>query len=283
MTALSTQDITLDEAVGPALDEELGIVGSGTIACGLAACAALHGDVVLWARSDASQDRARAAVSAACDRLGPEVDPARVQIETDLAALASCSAVVEAVVEDLQVKTQLWRELSGIVRPDALLGSTTSSLPVQALGDATGAPERFAGLHAFNPVPRMQLVELAFPEEAVQRTRERAVALCLALGKTPVHVPDSPGFVVNRLLFPYLFSAVRLAEETGMAPEAIDTCMQLGAGHPMGPLALLDYVGLDVALAIGQELGTEIPRSLAELVAAGALGKKTRHGFYDYS
>jgi 3-hydroxybutyryl-CoA dehydrogenase len=103
-----------------------------------------------------------------------------------------------------------------------------------------------------------------------------------ALGKSPVLVPDSPGFVVNRLLFPYLFSAVRLQEETGMAPEAIDTCMQLGAGHPMGPLALLDYVGLDIALAIGEELGSEIPPSLAGLVATGALGKKTRRGFYDY-
>jgi 3-hydroxybutyryl-CoA dehydrogenase len=282
MTALDTRDVVDDEAVAPSLDEQLGIVGSGTIACGLAACAAQHGEVVVWARSEASRERARSAVAVACDRLSPDIDPASVRIEADLTALANCSAVIEAVVEDLDAKTQLWRALRGIVRPDALLGSTTSSLSVQVLGDATGAPERFVGLHVFNPVPRMQLVELAFPEEAEEETRERAVALCQGLGKSPVLVPDTPGFVVNRLLFPYLFSAVRLHEETGMAPEAIDTCLQLGAGHPMGPLALLDYVGLDVALAIGQELGTPIPPSLAERVAAGALGKKTRRGFYHY-
>jgi 3-hydroxyacyl-CoA dehydrogenase len=126
----------------------------------------------------------------------------------------------------------------------------------------------------------MRLVELAFPADASAGTRARTLALCEALGKTAVEVPDMPGFVVNRLLFPYLFEAVRLMERTGMAPEAIDTCMTLGTGHPMGPLALLDFVGLDVAVAIGESLAVEVPARLRELVAEGALGRKNGRGLY---
>ena len=176
----------------------------------------------------------------------------------------------------------MWRELAGVVDGDALLGSTTSSLSVADLAAASGAPERFVALHVFNPVPKMKLVELAFPPEATDGTRRRAAALCEALGKTAVTVPDTPGFVVNRLLFPYLFSAVALQEETGLEPEAIDTCMHLGAGHPMGPLALLDFVGLDVAQAIGRAIGATVPDRLAALVADGALGRKSGRGFYAY-
>src|SRR5919201_2777739 len=140
-----------------------------------------------------------------------------------------------------------------------MLATTTSSLSIERLAEASGAPERFVGLHVFNPVAKMKLVELAFPEAATQTTRERAHALCEALGKTAVEVPDLPGFVVNRLLFPYLFSAVVFQDQTGMASEDIDMCMTLGAGNPMGPLALLDYVGLDVAVAIGEAIGAEVP------------------------
>lgn len=264
------------------MQERLGIVGSGAIACGLAAAAATHGEVVLWARSDGSADRARAVVQKACAKLGDEVDPRRVAIQTDLAALEGATAVIEAIVEDLDAKAALWRELAAVVGPGALLGSTTSSLSVQALAEASGAPERFVGLHVFNPVPKMQLVELAFPREASADVRERALALCEALGKTPVVVPDTPGFVVNRLLFPYLFSAVALQQESGLSSEAIDTCMQLGAAHPMGPLALLDFVGLDVAQAIGDAIGTPVPDRVRALVADGALGRKSGRGFYEY-
>jgi 3-hydroxyacyl-CoA dehydrogenase len=129
----------------------------------------------------------------------------------------------------------------------------------------------------------MKLVEIVFPEAASQSTRKRALALCTTLEKTAVEVPDIAGFVVNRLLFPYLFSAVRLLEETGMEPVDVDTCMKLGAGHPLGPLALLDLVGLDVSLAIGQTIGEQIPKRLVELVGSGALGRKSGAGFYDYS
>lgn len=267
---------------GVRVNERLGIVGSGAIACGLAVSALRHGEVVLWARSARSVDRARATVSRTCERLGDAHDPELIRIETDLDALGSASTVIEAVVEDLTVKTDLWYDLRGVVDGDALLASTTSSLSVQALAGAAGAPERFVGLHVFNPVPKMELCELAFPAEASKRTRERAVAVCQALGKTPVVVPDTPGFIVNRLLFPYLFCAVMLQEESGVAPEAIDTCMRLGAGHPIGPLALLDFVGLDVAEAIGNAIGAEVPSSLRTLVANGALGKKTKRGFYTY-
>jgi 3-hydroxybutyryl-CoA dehydrogenase len=263
--------------------EQLGIVGSGAIACGLAAAAAEHGQVVLWARSEASADRARKTVAKACERIGDGIDPTRVVIATDLDALAPVSVIVEAIVEDHDRKAAMWAQLRVVVDGEALLGSTTSSLSVQALAQASGAPDRFVGLHVFNPVPRMELVELAFPVEAGTETRRRANDLCLTLGKTPVEVPDLPGFVVNRLLFPFLFSAVRFHEDTGLSPEAIDTCMRLGAGHPMGPLALLDFVGLDVSTAIGEAIGEEIPTRVRELVGEGALGRKSGRGFYDYA
>jgi 3-hydroxyacyl-CoA dehydrogenase len=128
----------------------------------------------------------------------------------------------------------------------------------------------------------MKLVELAFPEEATEDTRARARALCQTLEKTPVEVPDHPGFVVNRLLFPYLFSAVELLSESGMPPEDVDRCMTLGAGMPMGPIALLDFVGLDVAQAIGESIGVPVPAKLVELVNEGALGRKVARGFYSY-
>jgi len=201
---------------------------------------------------------------------------------TEPAALAGSTFVVEAVVEDHAVKAAVHAELRGIAEPGAILASTTSSLSVQALADASGAAERFVGLHVFNPVTKMQLVELIFPREASARTRERALALCETFEKTPVEVPDVPGFVVNRLLFPYLFSAVRLQEETGMEASGIDTCMRLGAGHPMGPLALLDLVGLDVAQAIGRTLGEPVPARVEQLIGEGALGRKSARGFHSY-
>src|SRR3954452_16263490 len=259
------------------MSERLGIAGSGAIACGLATAAAEHGDVVLWARSEKSQDRARATVEKRCET------PDRVQVVGDLDALSEATFVVEAIVEETEAKSALLGQLAPIAADDAVIGSTTSSLSVEALAKASGRPDRFVGLHVFNPVPKMKLVELAFPSTVNGNTRERAFALCEHLGKTPVEVPDVPGFVVNRLLFPYLFSAVRLQEETGLSSEAIDQCMQLGAGHPMGPLALLDYVGLDVAEAIGDAIATDVPARVRELVAGGALGKKSGRGFYDYA
>jgi 3-hydroxybutyryl-CoA dehydrogenase len=272
------------------VDEHLAIVGSGAIACGLAATAAHHGGgrgpVLLLARSQDSAERARATVERTLGRLGAEVDRVGgfhdIQIVTDPGALADATFVVEAVVEDHEIKAGLLAELDRIVGPATLLASTTSSLSVQRLADASGRPERFVGLHVFNPVTRMQLVELIFPADASADTRQRALALCETFEKRPVEVPDIPGFVVNRLLFPYLFSAVRLLEETGMDPSSIDTCMQLGAGHPMGPLALLDLIGLDVSKAIGETIGETIPPRVESLAAEGALGRKSGRGFHAY-
>jgi 3-hydroxyacyl-CoA dehydrogenase len=207
-----------------------------------------------------------------------------VDVVTDIAELAESTLVIEAIVEEMDAKCQILRELGELLGPDALIASTTSSLSVNELAEASGRPDRFAGIHVFNPVPKMKLVELAFPDAAGEDTKSRARALCESLGKEPVEVPDLPGFVVNRLLFPYLFSAVRLLEEgDGLEPEAIDACMKMGAGHPMGPLALLDFVGLDVSTAIGETLGVDIPQTVRSLMDEGKLGRKSGAGFYDYS
>jgi 3-hydroxybutyryl-CoA dehydrogenase len=265
------------------VDERVAVVGSGAIACGLAATASANGEVVLWARSDSSAQRARKTVDKVCSKLGEDVEAGRVSVATDLDALADATIVVEAVVEDLATKSALLKDVAGRVNGHTLIATTTSSLSVEELAQASGQPERFVGLHVFNPVPRMKLIELVFPAAATAETRERARALCLALGKEAVEVPDIAGFVVNRLLFPYLFSAVTLMEETGLEPKAIDTCMQLGTGQPMGPLALIDYVGLDVSKAIGVSIGAPIPGTIERLIAEGALGKKAGRGLYDYS
>jgi 3-hydroxybutyryl-CoA dehydrogenase len=190
--------------------------------------------------------------------------------------------VVEAIAEEAAAKQALYERLGGVLGADALIATTTSSLPVGVLAAASGRPDRFAAVHVFKPVEKMKLVELSFPDQASADTRRRFRALCDSLGKTAVEVPDSAGFVVNRLLFPYLFDAVRLQEREGLEPEAVDTCMKLGAGHPMGPLALLDYVGLDVAAAIGESIGAEVPDRIRELIADGRLGRKTGAGFFDY-
>ena len=258
---------------GESSGERLGIAGSGAIACGLARTAAQRLPAVravVWARSEKSAARA-------AERTG-----GHVEVTTDFEALAGCSVVVEAVAEDVAVKSELLARLGALLPDDALLASTTSSLSVAELATASGRPDRFAALHVFNPVDKMKLVELAFPAEASDTTRERVRTLCDALGKTAVEVPDSPGFVVNRLLFPYLFDAVRLMEAQGLEPAAVDACMKLGAGHPMGPLALLDFVGLDVATAIGDSIGVEVPARVREMAASGRLGRKSGAGFFEY-
>jgi 3-hydroxybutyryl-CoA dehydrogenase len=252
------------------MKNRLGIVGSGAIACGLARAAAGSHEVVLRARSQHSADRACAEVEEAAT------------VVTELSALAGCEVVVEAVAEEIEVKRELYRLLDEVLDPGCLLATTTSSLSVAELADASGRADRFGALHVFNPVERMELVELSFPDEASEETRRGLNDLCARLGKTAVEVPDAAGFVVNRLLFPYLFDAVRLLERNGIAPESIDTCMKLGAGHPMGPLALLDFVGLDVAAAIGESIGADVPDRLRELIADGKLGRKAGEGFYSY-
>jgi 3-hydroxyacyl-CoA dehydrogenase len=249
--------------------ERIGIAGSGAIACGLARLAG-PGNAIVWARSAKSAD-------AACAEIG---DGARVV--TDLDELRDCTFVIESVVEEIEAKTALMAQLRDRLGDDAIVATTTSSLSVEELAVASGRPSRFLGLHVFNPVEKMPLVELVFPAAADDETRARSEALCEELGKTTVEVPDTPGFVVNRLLFPLLFDAVRLMGELELEPETVDACMKLGAGHPMGPLRLLDFVGLDVSASIGEQIGVEVPARVRELIDAGRLGKKSGGGFYDY-
>ena len=266
--------------------ERPAIAGSGAIACGLAGCASVVGEVVVLARSEDSAARARAEVDAICGKLEGAVSD-RVRVTTAIAELGDRDLVVEAIVEDPEAKSDLLSEL-GEAATDADLATTTSSLGIGSLGRWSRHAERLFGLHVFNPVPRMELVELCLPDGLRDGVAERARAWCESLGKRPVEVPDQAGFVVNRLLFPYLFDAVRLLERTGMDAAAVDECMSLGAGHPMGPLKLLDFVGLDVAAAIGEALEAETgnpdhapPETLTRLVSEGRLGKKTGAGFYE--
>lgn len=266
--------------------ESPGIAGSGAIATGLAAVSTTTADTILLARSEASAWRAEEKVVAACAKI-EGAEPSRLRVTTDPSDLSDCDVVVEAIVEEVAPKGELLATIAAAC-PNAHLATTTSSLSIAEIAEAGGVSGRLFGLHVFNPVPRMKLVEVCFPD-GTAGSRETALAWCAALGKTAVEVPDQAGFVVNRLLFPYLFDAVRLIEQTGMEAGEVDTCMKLGAGHPMGPLALLDFVGLDVSKAIGDALyadsnepSHEPPGLMVEMVGEGKLGRKSGAGFYSY-
>ena len=263
------------------------VAGSGAIAAGVAATATQLGEVRLLARSDSSAWRAEERVEKLCQKLEGG-DASRLHVTTDPAELAGCDLVVEAIVERAEAKVELHRTLAEAC-PDADLATTTSSLGIADLATRIGVQDRFYGLHVFNPVTRMDLIELCLPTELKPGVADRAKAFCAAVGKRGVIVPDEPGFVVNRLLFPYLFDAVRLLERTGMPPEDIDACMTLGAGLPMGPLGLLDFVGIDVSAAIGESLfadsgehAHEPPGRMIAMIGEGKLGRKSGEGFYKY-
>ena len=264
------------------------IVGSGTIATGVAAVASTAAErVVLLARSDQSAERATRSIESATERLG--VAPAvEVEVSLDPKAIAGSGLVIEAVAEDGDLKATVLG-LAAETAPEADLATTTSSLSVGGIAARLAPSRPLVGIHVFNPVTGMELVELSVPEGTPEDVASRAQRWCLAIGKTPIRVPDTPGFVVNRLLFPYLFEAVRLMETTGLAPEDVDTCMRLGLGYPMGPLALLDLVGLDVAVAIGEALAAETgnpehapPDAITKRVGRGDLGRKSGRGFFVY-
>jgi 3-hydroxybutyryl-CoA dehydrogenase len=267
--------------------ESPGIAGSGAIATGLAAVSTTTADTILLARSEASAWRAEEKAVAACAKLDG-AEASRLRVTTDPGDLADCDLVVESVIEELGPKGEVLSTVAE-ANPDADLATTTSSLSVAEIAVAAGVSGRLFGFHVFNPVPRMKLVEVCIPEGVGEETREKALAWCAALGKTAVEVPDQSGFVVNRLLFPYLFDAVRMIERTGMEAGEVDSCMKLGAGHPMGPLALLDFVGLDVAEAIGDALYADSgeaahkpPGLIVEMIGEEKLGRKSSAGFYSY-
>ena len=273
--------VGVDSSVNREIDtvsERIGIAGGGAIASGLACVAAEHGQVVLWARRP---DAATAKVERLIEKRGG-LGAGNVSVSDDLDSLLDATFVVEAIAEEHDAKLRCcagWAapRRTGRSSPRRRRRCRSRRSPRRPAG-----PARFVGLHVFNPVPKMDLIELVFPAAADADTRERARALCAALGKVAVEVPDTPGFVVNRLLFPYLFDAVAVLDETGLEPQAVDDCMRMGAGHPMGPLALLDYVGLDVSAAIARSIGCPVPARVDAMIAAGELGKKAGRGFYAY-
>jgi 3-hydroxybutyryl-CoA dehydrogenase len=274
----------------------MGVVGTGVVASGMVEVAARAGlDVVCWGRSGESVGRARAAVEKSTARaldkgkLSAQDRDAllgRISLTTDLADLATCELVVEAVTEDLGIKKVIFRSLAEATPETAILATATSSLPVIDLAAETGRIERVLGIHFFNPVPVMKLVELVPTVATALPVLATAVAVVERMGKSWVLCRDRAGFIVNRLLFPYLNDAVRMVEEGYATPEDIDVAMTLGCNHPIGPLALVDLVGLDVTLSIVRSLHAELrepgyaPAPLLEhMVRAGFLGKKSGRGF----
>jgi 3-hydroxybutyryl-CoA dehydrogenase len=279
--------------------QRVGVIGGGTMGNGIAQVFATAGfSVRLHDVSSAQLDRARASIRKSLDKLvekdrltAGDRDAAldRLTMGTSLDALADVDFVVEAIIEDVDAKRRVFASLDAIVQPEAILSSNTSSISITLLGASTKRPDKVLGMHFMNPVPLMTLVELvrgqATSDESIGTARE----LCARLGKTAVEASDYPGFISNRVLMPMINEAIYCVMEGVGTPEAIDTVMKLGMNHPMGPLTLADFIGLDVCLAILEVLheGLGDPKYrpcplLRRMVAAGHLGRKSGRGFYHY-
>ena len=279
--------------------KKVGILGAGTMGAGIAQVFAVNGyDVVISDISQEFVDGGIAKVDKALSKLvakekmtaeDKDAAIARLSGSPDTAIFADCDIVIEAATENPEIKKGLFKKLDEIVKPEGLLVSNTSSLSVTELAMATKRPDKVMGMHFFNPVPAMKLVEAIRGAITSDETNEAVVELSKAIGKTPVQVEEAPGFVVNRILIPMINEGACILNEGIASAEDIDTAMKLGANHPMGPLALGDLVGLDVCLAIMNVLYTEFGDSkyapsplLKKMVRAGKLGRKTGEGFFKY-
>lgn len=278
---------------------KIGVAGAGTMGAGIAqACAVAGHDVWLQDISQASRERGIAIIEASLSRLVKKGSVSeeerakalsRITMVGDVSHFEAADVVIEAVFENLDVKREAWQAISDVVQDDALLASNTSSLSITEIASFVSKPERFCGMHFFNPVPVMALVEVVRALQTSDETLERARSFAEGLGKTAIVCEDKPGFIVNRLLIPYLNDAVHALAEGVASAEDIDRAMKLGANMPIGPLALCDLVGLDVSLAAAESLHNEMgdPKFrpaplLRQMVRAGKLGRKSGEGFFKY-
>jgi 3-hydroxybutyryl-CoA dehydrogenase len=278
---------------------KVAVVGCGMMGRGIVEVAAAAGMQVTAIKvTPGSLDEPREKIRQSLDRvvkkgkMTPEQSAeamARVKFSSDLAAVADADIVIESAVEDEAAKIDLLKKLESKMHPEAVLGTNTSSLRLESLGKALSRADRFVGLHFFSPVPAMQLVELGGIEQTGDYALQRAEAFCTQIGKTAVRIKASPGYVVNRLLVPYLLHGIETLESGIASAEGIDAAMKLGCGHPMGPLALSDAIGLDIVYAMAETMARElkderyrIPRTLKQLFAAKQLGRKTNVGIFVY-
>lgn len=279
--------------------QTLGIIGAGQMGNGIAqVCATAGIKVVMCDINAAAVQRGIDAVSANLDRLikkdklpAAEKQPIldRIQGTTDLSALSRSDFIVEAATENFELKNNILKDIDGLARPDAIIATNTSSISITRLAATVSRPQQFVGMHFFNPVPLMALVEVIRGIQTSDETYATTEALARRVGKTPIAVKNSPGFVVNRVLVPMINEAAFVLQEGLAKAEEIDSGMQLGANHPIGPLALADLIGLDTCLAVMEVLYREFndPKCrpaplLREMVDAGYLGRKAKRGFYTY-
>jgi 3-hydroxybutyryl-CoA dehydrogenase len=277
----------------------IGVAGAGFMGSGIAESSAAAGlRVVVYEPGQSALDGSRAGIEKSIarqvdrNRMSDEDATAlidRITWSTNVDDLAPAGLVIEAIVEDVEIKRDLFARLDAALPAETLFASNTSSIAIATLAGATQRADRFCGLHFFSPVPLMKLVEVVVAIETSEATAEAAAAYVAQIGKTSIRTKDRSGFVVNVLLVPYLMSAIRLYEEEFASAEDIDTGMQLGCGHPMGPLKLLDMIGLDTFLLVCESLYDEFKRPeyappplLKRMIAAGRFGRKSGRGFYDY-
>jgi 3-hydroxybutyryl-CoA dehydrogenase len=278
----------------------LGVVGAGFMGSGIAESVARAGiDVVIHEPEEAPLERSRERIAESVRRAvarGKLTDEeagelqGRITWTTELDALAGAGLVVEAIVEDPTAKGKLFRRLDDLVAPDAILATNTSSIPVAQIASWTRRPERVLGMHFFSPVPVMSLLELVIGLDTAPEVADRAEAFAATIGKHAIRTKDRSGFIVNMLLVPYLMAAVRMYEEGFASREDVDEGMKRGAGHPMGPLELCDFIGLDVLYAVCDSLYEEFKRPeyappplLKRMVVSGHHGRKSGRGFYEYA